>query len=49
MKGIWILDVHLHSRIGQPPSHSNASAAGANNNVVIQHHVPVIAAEHGTN
>jgi hypothetical protein len=29
------LVVHLHSRIGQPPSHSNASAAGANNNVVI--------------
>jgi hypothetical protein len=43
------LVVHLHSRIGQPLSHGNASAAGANNNVVIQRHVPAIAAEHGNN
>jgi hypothetical protein len=45
MKGIWLFT----SRIGQPPSHSNTSAAGANNSVVIQRHVPVNAAEHGTN
>jgi hypothetical protein len=44
MKGMV---VHLHTRIGQPPSHSNDSAAGANKSV-IQHHVPAIAAEHGT-
>jgi hypothetical protein len=28
MKLTWL--VHLHSRIGQPSSHSNASATGAN-------------------
>jgi hypothetical protein len=38
------LVVHLHSRIGQPPSHSNVSAAGNS----IQCHVPAIVAEHGT-
>jgi hypothetical protein len=43
------LVVYLHSRIGQPSSHKNTSAAGANNNVVIQRHVTAIAAEHGTN
>jgi hypothetical protein len=43
------LVVHLHSRIGQPSSHSNVSTVSANNSVVIQRHVPVIAAEHGTN
>jgi hypothetical protein len=42
------LVVHLHFSIGQPSSHSNTSAAGANNSVVIQRHVSAIAAEHGT-
>ncbi len=41
--------VHLHSRISQPSSHGNTSAAGANNSLIIQRHVPDIASEHGTN
>jgi hypothetical protein len=40
------LVVHLQSQIGQPSSHSNASAA---NRAVIHRYVPAIVAEYGTN